>query len=259
VKLNASPFSRSTSNLRTSPLLLSKCSVTRNRTLVLGSATALRRVSEPFISVNTLKHIFQHYKDWVMAVLLPLGPWGVLTIAFIDAAAFGIPLDPVIAAFVYRDSSHTLLYALMGALGSAAGSTIPYIIGYKGGEAFLVKKIGQKRFDRIHGNTEKYGELGLMIACIMPPGFPFKLFVFSAGVAEMTYIRFLISIFAGRLARLLILSALTIRFGPQIVSLIGVLISQHRVATLVGIAVLALIIFLFSRRRARNNEELTAE
>ena len=189
-----------------------------------------------------------------MAVLIPLGPWGVFTIALVDAAAFGIPMDPVIATFVYGDPRRTLLYALMGAFGSAIGSTVPYVIGYKGGEAFLVNKIGQKRFDRIHGNTEKYGELGLMVACIMPPGFPFKLFVFSAGVAEMTYIRFLISIFAGRLVRFLILAALTIRFGPQIVSLMGVLVKQHLVATLLGVAALALIIVLISKRRGRKTE-----
>ena len=192
-----------------------------------------------------------------MAVLIPLGPWGVFTIALVDAAAFGIPMDPVIATFVYGDPRRTLLYALMGAFGSAIGSTVPYVIGYKGGEAFLVNKIGQKRFDRIHGNTEKYGELGLMVACIMPPGFPFKLFVFSAGVAEMTYIRFLISIFAGRLVRFLILAALTIRFGPQIVSLMGVLVKQHLVATLLGVAALALIIVLISKRRGRKTELIT--
>ena len=189
-----------------------------------------------------------------MAVLIPLGPWGVFTIALIDAAAFGIPMDPVIATFVYGDPKRTFLYAIMGAVGSAIGSTVPYVIGYKGGEAFLVKKIGQKRFDRIHGNTEKYGELGLMVACIMPPGFPFKLFVFSAGVAEMTYIHFLISIFAGRLMRFLILAALTIRFGPQIVSLMGTLVRQHLVATLLGVAALVLIIVLVSKRRSRSTE-----
>ena len=189
-----------------------------------------------------------------MAVLIPLGPWGVFTIALIDAAAFGIPMDPVIATFVYGDPKRTLLYAIMGAVGSAIGSTVPYVIGYKGGEAFLVKKIGQKKFDRIHGNTEKYGELGLMVACIMPPGFPFKLFVFSAGIAEMTYVRFLISIFAGRLMRFLILAALTIRFGPQIVSLTGMLVRQHLVATLLGVAALTLIIVLVSRRRSRKSE-----
>src|SRR3569832_754183 len=193
-----------------------------------------------------------------MAVLIPLGPWGVFTIAFVDAAAFGIPMDPVIATFVYGDPRRTLLYALMGAFGSALGSTVPYVIGYKGGEAFLVKKIGQKRFDRIHGNTEKYGELGLMVACIMPPGFPFKLFVFSAGVAEMTYIRFLISIFAGRLVRFLILAALTIRFGPQIVSLMGVLVREHLVATLLGVAALELIIVLITKRRSRTAELSTS-
>jgi len=189
-----------------------------------------------------------------MAVLMPLGPWGVFCIAFVDAAAFGIPMDPVVAAFVYSDPHRTFLYAIMGAVGSALGSTVPYVIGYKGGEAFLVKKIGQKRFDQIHGNTERYGEFGLIIACIMPPGFPFKLFVLSAGVAEMTYLRFLLSIFAGRLARFLILAALTIKFGPQIVSLIAVLMKRHLLATLLGIGVLILIGVLFSRWHRGRNE-----
>jgi membrane protein YqaA with SNARE-associated domain len=203
--------------------------------------------------VNALKHIFQRYKTWIMAVLIPLGPWGVFCIALVDAAAFGVPMDPVIAAFVYGDPRRTLLYAFMGAIGSAIGSTVPYVIGYKGGEAFLVKKIGQKRFDRIHGNTERYGELGLMVACIMPPGFPFKLFVFSAGIAEMTYARFLLSIFAGRLMRFLMLAALTIRFGPQIVSLTGTLVKQHLIAALLGIGLLILVIALFSKWRRKKS------
>jgi membrane protein DedA with SNARE-associated domain len=88
----------------------------------------------------------------------------------------------------------------------------------------------------------------------MPPGFPFKLFVFSAGIAEMTYIRFLLSIFAGRLVRFLIVAALTIRFGPQIVELFGLLIRQHLTATLLGIAALSLIIYFFARRKPRPTE-----
>ncbi len=203
--------------------------------------------------MNFLKHILQRYKNWLTALLLPLGPLGVFCIAFVDSASFLVPIDPVVATFVYTDPRRTFLYAVMGALGSALGSMIPFAIGYKGGEAFLVKKIGQKRFDRIHGNTEKYGELGLMVACCMPPGFPFKLFVLSAGVAEMTYWRFLLSIFAGRLARFLILSALVVKFGPEIVSLMGTLFKQHLWATLIGIVALILIAVFFSRWRSRRN------
>lgn len=201
--------------------------------------------------VNAIKHILERYKNWLTGLLLPLGPIGVFAIAFVDSASFLVPIDPVVATFVYADSRRTFLYAVMAALGSALGSMVPFLIGYKGGEAFLVKKIGQSRFDRIHGNTEKYGELGLMVACCMPPGFPFKLFVLSAGVAEMTYWRFLLSIFSGRLVRFLILSALVVKFGPQIVSLTGALFKQHLWATLIGIAILAALGYGFSRWRTR--------
>ncbi len=205
--------------------------------------------------MNVLKHILERYKNWLTALLFPLGPLGVFFIALVDSASFLIPIDPVVATFVFADPRRTLLYAIAGALGSALGSLVPFAIGYKGGEAFLVKKIGQKRFDRIHGNTEKYGELGLMVACCMPPGFPFKLFVLSAGVAEMTYWRFLLAIFAGRLARFLILSVLVIKFGPQVVSLMGTLFKQHLWATLGGIAALVIIGYLFTRWRGRRKSE----
>ncbi len=206
--------------------------------------------------MKAITQFFQHYKAWILKVLAPLGgPWAIFIIAFMDAAAFGIPMDPVIAVYVHNNPHRFLLYAFMAASGSAIGSTVPYIIGYKGGEAFLVNKIGKKRFDKIHGTTEKYGELGLIVACIMPPGFPFKLFVFSAGIAEMTYWRFLLSIFLGRMARFLLLSALTIRFGPQIVDLLQVLVKQHLVGTLVTTAVLILLAVLFSRWRRRQQRQ----
>ncbi|HYE23667.1 MAG TPA: VTT domain-containing protein [Clostridia bacterium] len=180
-----------------------------------------------------------------MTVLAPLGgPWAVFAIALIDSAAFGIPLDPVVAFYVHNNPSGALMYALMGAVGSALGSTVPYLIGYKGGEAFLVKKIGRKRFDRIHGLTEKYGDLALIIPAMMPPPTPFKLLVFSAGVAEMRYLHFLLAIFAGRVARFLILSVLTILFGPQVIEITQVAIKQHLgltlgiIAALIGLGVL---------------------
>ena len=198
-----------------------------------------------------------------MNLLAPLGgPWAIFAIATIDSAAFGIPLDPVVAYYVHQNPHRFFILGVMGALGSAIGSLVPYIIGYKGGEAFLVKKIGQAKFSRIHGLSEKYGDLALIVPAMMPPPTPFKLFVFSAGVLEMSWIHFMLAIFAGRLARFFILSALTIQFGPQIVELTTVLVRQHLPATLAIFAVLALFVFMLvrwrkSRRLAASTETTT--
>lgn len=191
-----------------------------------------------------------------MSVLIPLGPWGVFLIALADASAFGVPMDPIVAAFVYKDPSRALLYALMGATGSALGSLVPYIIGYKGGEAFVVNKVGQAKFDRVHGLSEKYGDLALIIPGMMPPGFPFKLFVFSAGVLEMNWLHFLLAVFTGRVLRFTILSALTIEFGPGIVQMTEALVKQHKVAMLIGlVALIALGIAIYFARKRRTHPE----
>lgn len=185
-----------------------------------------------------------------MAALAPLGgPWAVFAIACIDSALLGIPLDPILAYYVHTDARHSLLYALMGAAGSAIGSLVPYIIGYKGGEAFLVKRIGQNKFKRIHGMSEKYGDLALIVPSMMPPPTPFKLFVFSAGILEMNWIHFMMAIFAGRLARFTILSALTIQFGPEIVQLTQQLVKQHLWLTLTIMLAIVLVAVLVTRTR----------
>ncbi len=187
-----------------------------------------------------------------MSVLIPLGPWGVFLIALLDAAAFGIPMDPVVATFVYKDPARALLYALMGAAGSALGSLVPYIIGYKGGEAFVVKKVGQAKFSRIHGLSEKYGDLALVIPAMLPPPTPFKLFVFSAGVLEMNWLHFLLAVFTGRVLRFSILAALVIEFGPGIVQLTEAVAKQHKGAvliTLLALVALGLAIYFARKRR----------
>lgn len=195
-----------------------------------------------------------------MAVLAPLGgPWAVFIIGLMDAAAFGIPLDPIVAYYVHIDPRRTMVYVLMGAVGSALGSSVPYLLGYKGGEAFVVKKVGRQRFERIHAFTEKYGDLALIVPGVMPPGTPYKLFVFSAGVAEMNYLHFLLAVFTGRVLRFSVLAALTIKFGPQILELIGVLVKRHLAVTLIAIAVLVALAVFGARQRRKSDEETTAE
>lgn len=193
--------------------------------------------------MNFLKHFFVRYKAWFLALVAPLGgPWAVFAIAFMDAAALGIPMDPLVAYYVHTNPQRAILFAVMGALGSALGSTVPYLIGYRGGEALVVKRVGQERFAKIHNYTEKYGDLALIVPCLLPPGFPFKLCLLSAGVAEMGYIHFVLSIICGRLLRFLVLAGLTIKFGPEVVALIGGLVKHHLRETLLALAVLVAII-----------------
>lgn len=185
-----------------------------------------------------------------MKVLAPLGgPWAILIVATLDAAAFGIPMDPLVAYYVHREPGSFFLYTVLAAAGSAIGSLVPYAIGYKGGEALLINRIGEAKFRRIHGLSEKYGDLALIVPAMLPPPTPFKLFVFSAGVAEMSWPHFMLAIFAGRVMRFFILSALTIQFGPQIVELTTLLVKRHLPITLGILAAVVLLVWFFARKR----------
>ena len=168
-----------------------------------------------------MKHLLNKWSLLILSVLKPLGIWGVLGFAAVDAAFLGMPLDAIVAGYSYADPKRFLLYSAMGATGSALGSIVIYLIGYKGGEMLLVKRIGQQRFDKITASFERHGFLAIMLPSMLPPPTPFKLFVLSAGVAEMSFTRFLGAIFFGRLLRFSIISLIVIRYGPQILGLLA--------------------------------------
>ena len=197
--------------------------------------------------MHFLKHILSRYTVFVWGLLKPLGVWGAFGIAAVDAAFLGLPLDPVVAGYVYNDRSRFLLYAIMASAGSALGSLIIYAIGYSGGELLLRKRISGPRFDKIRSSFEKREFWALMIPSMLPPPAPFKLFVLSAGVFEMHFTHFLLAIFCGRMVRFLVLSVLTLFFGPHVVSFAGVLIHRHLALTLGSAAVVIVLFYVIYR------------
>jgi len=200
--------------------------------------------------LKTIKHILSRYTAFLWALLKPLGAWGVLVIAALDGAFFGLPVDAVVAGYVYQDRSRFVLYALMASAGSALGSIVIYVIGYKGGEELLRKRIPPARFEKIHAAFDKHPFWSLMFPAMLPPPTPFKLFVLAAAVSEMGFGRFLLAIFSGRMVRFLALGLLTIEFGPNVVHLFGTVLRQHYY-WLVGAIAAGLVVWLMMRRKMK--------
>ena len=73
-------------------------------------------------SVTTL---LLKYKLYILAMLKPLGVWGAFVIAFLDSSSIPVPMDIVIAGYVWSDKRHFYIYCLLGALGSAFGGLVP--------------------------------------------------------------------------------------------------------------------------------------
>jgi membrane protein YqaA with SNARE-associated domain len=213
--------------------------------------------------LTTIKHILTRYSQFIWSVLQPLGSWGIFVVGIIDSAAFGIPLDPAVAGYVYQFPSKIWLYVLMASAGSAVGSLIPYGIGRAGGELLLLKRIDRNRLERIRDRFENQEFFAMMVPAMLPPPTPFKLFLLSAGVFEMRVDLFLLSIFTGRAIRFLILGLLVVKFGPGIVSLVSAVMTRHLVWVFLGFAILLAIVLshmqLQKKRKGEKSEPTEPE
>lgn len=194
---------------------------------------------------------------WNKVILPAIIAWGLpgaFVIAVLDSSSIPVPMDAILAALVWKDKPHFLLYCLLASVGSAVGGLVPYGIGRAGGELFLLKHINRMRMEQLRAKFERQEFLALMIPSMLPPPTPWKLFVFAAGVFEMRVVPFLLAVFTGRMMRWVALSVLVLVFGDQVVDLVA----HHAGPVVLGVLVLAIAGFAawwFRSRRNRTEEE----
>ena len=201
--------------------------------------------------MHAIKKFFSRYTAFLWAVLKPLGAWGVLAAAALDGGFIGLPIDAVVAGYVYQNQHRFWWYVLMAATGSTLGSIIVYLIGYAGGEELLRKRIPPQRFEKIHSSFDQHAFWSLMFPAMLPPPFPFKLFALAAAGSEMGIVRYLLAIFCGRTVRFLVLALLIMKFGPEVVQLAGNLFRRHLYVVLL-VAAAAGVGWLLKRKLTRS-------
>jgi membrane protein YqaA with SNARE-associated domain len=206
-----------------------------------------------------IRKLWSHILHWKLALLLflkPLGFLGVGVLAIIDSSSIAIPMDLIIAGYIWSNRGYFWIYALMGALGSAIGALVPFYIGRAGGEFVLLKRIPQAKYDQMQARFDRHHWLAVLVPAAMPPPFPFKLFAFGAGVFEMRVAPYMGAVFVGRTVHYLVTAILVVYFGPEIMSWMGLhskfLMALFAVAVTVG---LLCEIFRRRRNRARKNVE----
>jgi membrane protein YqaA with SNARE-associated domain len=139
----------------------------------------------------------------IQAFALALGGPGVFLIAFLDSSFLSFPevVDLVIVIAVTAEKDRIILYPLLATIGSTAGCFALYLIGKKGGEAFLRRRMHERHVDRALGFFQRHGLLTIIVPSLLPPPFPFKPFVLAAGVAGIRPLDFLMAVALGRGAR----------------------------------------------------------
>ena len=199
--------------------------------------------------MKRLVELSTKYRVLLLGFLKPLGFWGVGAVAVLDSSSIPVPMDLIVAGYAWSDPHRFYLYVLMAGIGSAIGGLVPYWLGRAGGEIFLMKRIDRARYEKMRDRFERQEFLALMIPSMMPPPTPWKVFVFAAGVFEMKVASFMLAVLAGRIVRFTVVSLLTIRYGPQIVHDLTILMQQHMLAMLVALGVVLIVLAVLALRK----------
>lgn len=182
-----------------------------------------------------MKHFFVWiWAEWqhvIMPAVVKLGFLGAGVIGFADSAAIPVPIDAILAVYVWEDKPHFWAYVLLAAAGSALGGLVPYWIGRGGGELYLRKHVNHQRFDDLRQRFENKEFAAVLIPSMLPPPTPWKVFVFAAGVFEMPMRSFLVAVFLGRMVRWMTLAVLVLELGPGAVSMV----QHHALAVIAGV------------------------
>ncbi len=187
----------------------------------------------------------------LQATLFGLGALGILAIGFIDAASIPLPGGPDVVVMALSHANHAMmpLYVIAAVIGSTAGSLVLYFAARKGGEAVLRKFSPEKRA-RVEDLLDRYDILAMLLASVLPPPFPFKLFVLSAGAFKMQLWRFVAALVAGRGFRFLLEGWLAVKYGEQATDIF----KHHYPKIGLGIAAAIVVIYLFNTLLRRRRE-----
>src|SRR5271163_707941 len=196
------------------------------------------------------------WKQKIVAFAGALGAPGLFLISFLDSSVLTFPVinDLLLIDLSIQHPGRMPLYAGMAAVGSVLGCVLLYFIARAGGEAFFKKKAGA-RGETIRHWVERNGFGGMLVAALLPPPTPFKIFVFAAGVFEVPLWSFTSAVLLARVFRYFGMGYLAVRFGEQAMPYLA----AHKWET--GLAVVALVAVSYglSRVLLRNKTEGAAQ
>jgi membrane protein YqaA with SNARE-associated domain len=211
---------------------------------------------------TNLKSFIHKITDTLSAVsqyLVTFGAFGLFAIALLDSAL--IPMaggpDAVLLLLAAKFPSYWPFYAGAATLGSVAGCVILYYLSARAGRSAL-KRFSEKKQKRVKDLLDRYDVLSVLVASILPPPFPFKLFVVSAGVFRLNILRFAVAVAVGRAFRYLLEGYLAATYGDHAKEWLA------RYYPVIGISLAVLIVLGFVarnllRRRSAGREQRLVE
>jgi membrane protein YqaA with SNARE-associated domain len=184
------------------------------------------------------------WKQKIVAFAGTLGAPGLFLISFLDSSVLTFPVinDLLLIELSIEHPARMPFYAFMAGAGSVLGCLLLYFLARKGGEAFFHRKAGERGAAVRHW-VEKNGFVGMLIAALLPPPTPFKIFVFAAGVFEVPLWSFASAVTLARAIRYFGVGYLAIRYGNDALPYL----KDHKLEASVVIVLFVLMSYLISR------------
>jgi membrane protein YqaA with SNARE-associated domain len=157
----------------------------------------------------------------LQASMIAWGGLGLFFIALLDSALVPVPGGPDVVVIALSHHTHTFMpvYVMIAVAGSTVGSLFLYWIAFRGGEAVLSRFTPEKRA-RAMRFVDRFDMWALLIGAVLPPPFPFKLLVLSAGAFRMRLTRFLTALVLGRGFRFTIEGIAAVRYGESAIEIV---------------------------------------
>lgn len=192
----------------------------------------------------------------VQASLVAFGAFGLFAIALLDASFLPLPggADAVLMTLSHLNHTMMPVYVLAAVAGSTLGCLFPYWLGRKTGQAALNKFSPEKR-ERVLHLLDNYDTWAMLVGAVLPPPFPLKLFLITAGVFRMSVWRFLLALAIGRTVRFTLEGVMAVRYGEQAAQLF----KQHYPKIGLALAAAIIVIFILNTLRNRKQEEEETE
>lgn len=145
-----------------------------------------------------------------------LGPVGLFAITFLDGAAIPIVGGPeaMTVVLAWKQPSQLPWIVLAAAAGAALGGLVFYKLGDASGRRVLAK-LQPARREWLQRQVSRHAFWTLLVAVLLPPPFPTKPFVLTAGAIGTPVRTFLAATFTGRVLRFSALAYIGFRFGEE--------------------------------------------
>jgi membrane protein YqaA with SNARE-associated domain len=164
---------------------------------------------------------------WLAKIVAVMGGGGLFLVAFFDSSVLSFPFipDALVISLSAQRPARMPYYVLMAAVGSLAGCIWLYLLAKKGGEAYFHRHGGRAAL-KAREWVDRNAFLSVFVPGILPPPFPFKVFVLAAGVFQVPLRTFILALLFARGLHYSVEGILAVHYGNAVLFFL----TAHRAA-----------------------------